>query len=142
MPDRQLYPAPPENTDSAPFYDAAAEGRFIGRRCTACGEFHWYPRPFCPFCAGATEWADLSGHGTLYSFSVLRRATPPYALAYVTLDEGPTMLTNLVHCDFTCLRIGQRVNLRFMPAEGGRSIPCFEPAGEEATLTAVGTTDE
>ncbi|MGD9507292.1 MAG: Zn-ribbon domain-containing OB-fold protein [Geminicoccaceae bacterium] len=131
MSEARLYPAPPENTDSAPFYGAAAEGRFLGRRCTACGEFHWYPRPFCPFCAGETEWAEMSGQGTIYSYSVLRRATPPYALAYVTLDEGPTMLTNLVNCDFDRLRIGQRVTLRFMPAEGGRSIPCFEPADGE-----------
>jgi hypothetical protein len=38
------------------------------------------------------------------------------------------MLTNLVNCDFERLRIGQRVTVRLMPAEGGRAIPCFEPA--------------
>ncbi|MGV6874199.1 Zn-ribbon domain-containing OB-fold protein [Pseudochelatococcus sp. B33] len=133
MNDTPLYTDPPENTDSAPFYDAAAEGRFLGRQCTACGEFHWYPRPFCPFCAGATEWVDMSPHGTIYSFSVSRRASPPFAIAYVELADGPRMLTNIVNCDFDTLRIGQPVRLKFMPTMGGRHVPCFEPADADAS---------
>lgn len=131
---------PPENPESTPFYDAAAEGRFIGRRCTDCGRFHWYPRPICPFCRGATEWAELSPAGTVYSYSVSRRSRPPYAIAYVTLDDGPRMLTNLVNCDLDGIGIGQRVRLRFVPTVSGRQVPCFEPdpgsRGDDGALTA------
>ncbi len=38
----------------------------------------------------------------------MRRVDPPFALAYVTLAEGPTMMTNLVDCDFDALRSGRR----------------------------------
>ena len=126
MSERAL-PAPPVTPESAPFFAAAAEGRFAIGRCTSCQKPHWYPRAVCPFCGGAATLADASGRGVLYSFSVMRRAAPPYAIAYVTLDEGPAMMTNLVDCDLDALRIGQRVRVAFRPAEGGAMVPCFRP---------------
>jgi uncharacterized OB-fold protein len=46
----------------------------------------------------------------------------------VTLEEGPTMLTNLVDCDLEAIRIGQAVRVVFKPSEGGPSVPMFTPA--------------
>ena len=78
---------------------------------------------------GDTEWCSLSGLGTIYSVSVTRRAGPiAYAIAYVALDEGITLLTNIVDCDFDDLKIGQRVEVTFKPAEGGAMVPMFKPA--------------
>ena len=128
MADRRM-PAPPLTPESAPFQDAAAEGRFMLRRCTACGRAHWYPRAVCPFCFGETAWEQASGRGTVYSWSVMRRADPPFSIAYVTLEEGPTMMTSLVDCDLDALRIGMAVEVVFKPAEGGAAVPCFRPAG-------------
>ena len=127
MTERNL-PAPPVTPESAPFFAAAAEGKFLIGRCASCGRAHWYPRARCPFCFGETRWEEASGRGVIYSFSVMRRVAPPYAIAYVTLDEGPTMMTNLVDCDFDGLRIGQRVELVFRPSEGGTPVACFRPA--------------
>ena len=80
------------------------------KQCAACGKAHHYPRSICPFCfSDRTEWTEASGKGTIYSYSVMRRAPVPYAIAYVTLPEGPTMLTNIVDCDFDKLKIGQAV---------------------------------
>jgi uncharacterized protein len=122
-------PAPPANVETKPFWDAAAQGRLVVKRCTACGQSHYYPRALCPFCGSeATEWRPVSGGGTIYSYSVMRRAEVPYAIAYVTLDEGPTMMTNLVDCDFDALRIGQRVRVVFTPTDGGPPVPTFTPA--------------
>lgn len=111
------------------FWNAAREEQLFTRRCKGCGKLHWYPRPLCPFCLGDTEWEKLSGLGTIYSVSVTRRAGPiPYAIAYVTLDEDITMLTNIVDCDLDSLRIGQRVKVCFKAAEGGAKVPMFTPA--------------
>jgi uncharacterized OB-fold protein len=63
----------------------------------------------------------------IYSFSVMRRATPPYVIAYVTLDEGVTMMTGLVDCDFDALRIGQPVRVVWTPTDGGPPVPMFTP---------------
>ena len=64
----------------------------------------------------------------IYSYSVMRRVTPHSAIAYVTLAEGPTMMTALVDCDFDALRIGSAVRLVFKPSAGGPPVPCFTPA--------------
>lgn len=127
MTDR-ILPNPPITPESAPFFEAAKDGRLLIRRCGSCGKAHWYPRALCPFCFGETAWEEASGEGRIYSYSVMRRAAPSYAIAYVTLAEGPTMMTNLVECDFDALAIGQSVRLAFKPSEDGTPIPCFRPA--------------
>ena len=118
--------APTPSPETQAFWDAAAQGRFLIRRCTACGRAHWYPRPICPFCfSAATEWVEASGRGKIYAYSVMRRAPEPYVIAYVTLAEGPTMLTSLVECDFDALAIGQAVRLTWSASEGGPPVPTF-----------------
>jgi len=122
------YPAPAVNPEIKPFFDAAAEGKLALKRCAACGQSHHYPRAICPFCASdRTEWTMASGRGTIYSYSVMRRAAPPYVIAYVTLEEGVSMMTNLVDCDFDALRIGQPVRVLWTPTDGGPPVPMFTP---------------
>ncbi len=121
-------PAPIVTVESEPFWNAARQGRFVVPACAACGKTHWYPRAVCPFCGAENiEWRAASGRGTIYSFSVMRRAKEPYAIAYVTLAEGPTMLTNIVACDFDTLRIGQSVRVAFGETENGPPVPLFRP---------------
>jgi uncharacterized OB-fold protein len=54
----------------------------------------------------------------------------PFVIAYVTLDEGVTMLTNIVDCDLEAVRIGQKVRVVYRPSEGGALVPMFTPTGE------------
>lgn len=124
----RAIPPPPMTPEAEPFYQAAAQGRFLTRKCSSCARLHWYPRAICPFCWGPTEWQEVAGAGIIYSYSVMRRSDPPFAIAYVTLDAGPTMMTSLVDCDFDALRIGLKVRLVFKIAEGGTPVPCFTPA--------------
>lgn len=124
----RVMPCPIPTPDSLPFWQAAKEGRFLVKRCLDCGQVHWYPRPDCPMCfSDHTEWQSGRGTGVIYSYSVMRRATPPYVVAFVTLTEGPTMLTNLVDCDPDALAIGQAVQLQFRPSDGEFPVPVFTP---------------
>jgi len=110
-----------------PYWAAAREGRLLLKRCGACGKVHYYPRPLCPFCmSGDTEWLEATGDGTLYSWSVERRANPPYAIAFVALREGPTLMTNIVDCDLDALSIGQPVRLAFETRDD-QPVPVFRP---------------
>ena len=120
---------PAINPGDQPYFDAAAQGKLMLKKCNDCGELHHYPRALCPFCFNEKiQWVEAKGKGTLYSYSVMRRAEVPYAIAYVTLDEGPTMMTNLVECDFDRLKIGQRMKVVFTPTDGGAPVPTFTPA--------------
>ena len=124
---RRIAP-PPVNPETKPFWDAAANGTLLLKKCNACGEVHYYPRALCPFCfSDKTEWLAAAGHGTIYSYSVMRRTEVPYVIAYVTLEEGVTMMTNIVDCDANAVRIGQRVKLTFRPSDGGPPVPMFTP---------------
>jgi uncharacterized OB-fold protein len=117
--------APVANVETQPYWDAANAGKLLVKTCRACGEPHFYPRALCPFCFGETDWTETNGEGEIYSFSVMRRAAEPYAIAFVRLDAG---LTNIVDCDFDAIRIGQRVRAVFRPAENGQRTPMFKPA--------------
>ncbi len=122
-------PKPMVLPETAAYWKAADENRLLVKRCTSCGEHHHYPRDICPFClSDATEWRDAVGTGTVYSYSTMGQADAAYTLAYVTLDEGPTMLTNLVGGDASAWRIGQRVRVTFVPSEGGPAVPMFTAA--------------
>lgn len=123
-------PAPMSSPDTEPFWEAAKQGRFMVKGCTACGKNHWYPRAICPHCfSDRTEWRESKGTGTIYSVSVMKRAPEIYAIAYVTLDDGPTMMTNIVDCDWDSLAIGQRVQVTWRPTkDDGPPYPQFKPA--------------
>ena len=130
-PTTRRIPAPSQNSESKPFWDAAKEGKFLIKRCKACGEPHWYPRTICPFCHSSdTSWQESKGEGVIYTFSVMRRNTPvPYAIGYVTLDEGVSLLTNFIDCDFDALKIGQRVKIKWSgTGEGNPPVFTFTTA--------------
>jgi uncharacterized OB-fold protein len=120
--------APQPNAETAAFWQAAEEGKLMIGKCNACAKVHYYPRTICPFCfSDKAELQQASGNGTIYTYSVMRRAPIPYAIAYVTLSEGPTMMTNIVDCDLDNIRIGQPVRLVLKPSDGGPPVPMFTP---------------
>jgi uncharacterized OB-fold protein len=131
-------PAPVVLPEVKPFWDATAEGRLVLPKCSDCGTLIWYPRPYCPACASLNvEWIDASGRGTVYSFTVNRRGAadlPDYrgvgtfVLAYVELEEGPRMMTNIVDCDPDTVEIGQKVEVVFQDTGQGTALPRFRPA--------------
>jgi hypothetical protein len=123
-----MIPAPAVLPESLPYWQAADEGRLLLKKCQACGQVHHYPRDACPFCLAAdTLWVEGSGRGTVYSFSTMGQGEAAYTLAYVTLEEGPTLMTNLVDADPAQLRIGQSVRVLFQPSDGGHAVPMFTP---------------
>jgi len=127
--DRKL-PDPVLNVGDERYFEAAAQGQLLLKKCNDCNEVHHFPRGICPFCFSTNlDWTEAKGGGTIYSYSVTRRAGPiPYCIAYVTLDEGVTVLTNIVDCDLDTVKIGQKVKLTFKKTENGTAMPMFAPA--------------
>jgi len=127
-------PTPDDST--RPWWDAAGEGRLLIVRCAACGEAHYYPRPFCPRCgADDVAWEQASGRATLYTWSIVHQndlppfnERVPYVAAIVDLAEGPRMMTNVVECEFDDLREGMALQVEFQDIGEGFHVPMFRPA--------------
>lgn len=124
-------PSPTAEAGTESFWEGSKNGKLMVKFCQSCKEPHWYPRTLCPFCFGDTEWKQASGKGTIYSFSIMQRGNPnPYCIAYVTLDEGVTMMSQIVDCDLDSVSIGQKVEVVFKTSEGGtHQVPMFKPVG-------------
>ena len=127
--------APVVSVETADYWAATAEGRLLLKRCDACGHVIWYPRAICPDCHSTdTSWFEASGNGVVYSFTVNRKGdgpwkeAAPYVLAYVELDEGPRVLTNVVDCDVDTVAIGQRVTAVWDDTGQGNALLRFRPA--------------
>ncbi|GAU67485.1 hypothetical protein SSP35_05_00520 [Streptomyces sp. NBRC 110611] len=116
-----------------PYWEAAAAGKLLLRRCRAagCGTAHHYPREFCPYCWSAdVVWEPASGHATLYTWSVVHRNDLPpfgdrlpYVAAVVDLAEGPRMMTEVTDCAPAELRIGMPLTVRFRDVAPGVGKP-------------------
>jgi hypothetical protein len=120
--------APVIDPETQPYWDAAATGQLVLPRCGSCGRLFWYPRGACPHCASTdVQWQPSDGHGTVYSFSVVRRAAgawaeaTPYVLAYITLAEQITLVANIVDCEPTAVAVGMSVTAVFEQADDGTS---------------------
>lgn len=131
------FDLPTPDLETQPFWDAAKEERLAIKRCNACSEFHFYPRPFCPSCwSDDVEWVDASGRATLYTWSVVYQndlppwpERVPYVAAVVDLAEGPRMQTNVVDCEFDALEAGMPLEVTFRATSDEFTIPVFRPAG-------------
>jgi len=129
-------PLPRPYQDTAAYWEAAREHRFIIQKCTDCGEYQFYPRGVCSHClSSALDWEEASGKAEVYSFSVNYRAphpgfaeATPFVLALVTLAEGPRMMTNIVDCDPGSVRIGMAVTVTFDDVTEEVTLPKFRPA--------------
>ena len=133
MATRSFLPNPTLYPDAQPYWDGAREGRLMIKRCLDCGQAHHYPRPHCPFCGSSnTEWLAACGEATVYSFSIVRAAPRPTAVAVVELPEGPRLTTTIVNADVHALAIGDRVQMTTIPGENGLAVPVFTTASAEA----------
>jgi hypothetical protein len=136
MPNRP-QPSFPE-PDTKHYWDGAKAGELRYQTCNSCTKVNFYPTAHCQDCGSQSlTWNVSKGQGTVYTFSVVRQNRIPgfqemgaYAIAYVDLDEGFRMLTNIVGvADPTKdVKIGQRVKVEFEKQDSGEyPIPVFRP---------------
>ena len=134
-----MYPPLPRPTElTQHFWAGAAERRLVILRCGACGFWLHPPRPICRRCR---SWdvgpEEVSGRGELYTYTVTE--TPfhpywadkvPYVVAVVTLEEQPDLrlITNVVDCVEEALRVGLPLEVTYVDAAPGLTLPVFRPS--------------
>ncbi len=127
-------PLPVLDADSRPFWEGAKAHKLVLQQCGGCGKFVFYPRVLCPHChSDHLEWKDVSGEGTIHTFTVARRpAGPtfkedlPYVVALIDLKEGPRMMSNIVTDDVDAVKIGQSVKVVFDDVTDEVTLPKFQ----------------
>ncbi len=116
---RPPLPTPIDRTQ--PFWDALREHRVKIQYSPSSDQWVFYPRSHAPLTlADDLEWREISGEGTLYTYTIARRPTAPdfageepQIIAVVELDEGPRLTSTLVNVEEDEISVGMRVRPAF-----------------------------
>jgi uncharacterized OB-fold protein len=143
MPDFE-HPKPAASWETRAYWEGCGRGELVLQRCRSCQTVQHRPRAVCASClSGDLEHFVASGRGSVYTYTVTHqngvppfRDAVPYVLAYVDLEEGPRLMTNLVSCEPDAVSIGMEVVVDFQDADtrdlgesGGLfAVPRFRPA--------------
>ena len=135
MADLKPRSLPEPTPETQHFWDGTRAGELRLQRCRDCGNIYFPPRPFCPACASRdVEVFAASGRGSLLSYVINHRPHPsfdgPYAIAVVKLDEGPTLMSNIVDCPQTpeALVLDMPLEVVFDRQNESITLPLFRPA--------------
>lgn len=110
-------PMPVKTPVTAPFWDALAEHKIRIQYSPSLQQYVFYPRVLAPgTLADDLEWREISGLGTLYTFTIARKPVSPHfadsvpqLVAVVQWDEGPRLSTELVNVAPEDITVGMRV---------------------------------
>ncbi len=130
------HPRPQVDWETRAYWEGCARHELLLQRCRRCDALRHRPRALCPACLSSeVEWVRAAGRGTVHTFTVTQqnqlpgfREAVPYVLAYVELEEGVRLLTNVVGCEPHEVRIGMPVTVEFADLDDEMAIPRFRPA--------------
>jgi uncharacterized OB-fold protein len=134
---RRSYKDPLPSEASIGFWEGARQGKLVLSHCCTCGQYIHYPSTACDRCLSTDlEWREVSGIGTVESFTTVYRAFSPefaddvpYTAALVRLDEGTQLLTWLTGVEPDAATIGMRVQATFEKISDTISLHRFRPVG-------------
>jgi len=126
-------PVPTPTLETRPYWEGCKRHELRIQRCGACGHRQFFPRIYCTSCfSDRVEWIKATGRGRVQSFTIVRRPVSPafaddvpYVVALVTLEEGATMMTNIVGCAPDKVEIGGPVDVTFEDWTDEISVPKF-----------------
>jgi uncharacterized OB-fold protein len=102
------------------FWTGGADGQLLIAQCTGCALWVHPPAADCPDCGGALAARPVSGHATVFTYTVNHQpfnpTVPiPYVIAIVELAEQADLriATNIVDCEPDSVYVGLPVEVRF-----------------------------
>lgn len=126
-------PLPAAEGFAKEFYDWCKRHELRFQRCADCGAWRHVPREMCAECSSwKWEWAKSSGHGKVFTWTVVARALhpafqhdTPYAPVVVEMDEGVRLLSAVTDCTPDQLQIGMAVEVTFDDVTPEITLPRF-----------------
>jgi len=133
---KYLKPLPVIDEEMRPWWEALQRHELYVQKCRDCGDLRYHPRAQCTNCLSPrTEWVRCSGRGKVYTFTATYqnqgdgfRESLPYIMAWVVLEEGVKMLTNLVECRPEEAKIGMPVEVVYEDVTPQVTLAKFRPA--------------
>lgn len=126
------------DTDTRPFWEACGRRELRFQRCLACGRFRHPPLARCPDCgSAASDWPQVSGHGSVYTYTIIHHAvlpalaaSLPYAVVLVAFEDAPGvhLISNLIDAHAEDVTVGLPVELVWSESPSGLPLPLFRPA--------------
>ena len=94
------------------YFKYLADKKLMASKCPTCNQIDLPPRRLCSECLAEAEWMELSGKGTLKTFSSIYvgakammdkgyHRKKPYVFAVCHMEEGPNVAGHLVGVDET-----------------------------------------
>jgi uncharacterized OB-fold protein len=134
--------SPPEVTpESAPFWEAAREGKLVVDHCEKCDGNFFPPRAWCPVCATGDfidSLHELRGPVRLYSFTVNHRAwlptmNVPFVLGLAHFEDAPGVRIpcRVSISDLSKLRCDMLLDIGFVAGAEGFKVPSFMAREQE-----------
>jgi len=132
------FKAPAKSSWAAAYWEGAKRGELVLQYCNDCGAISHPPGPLCTTCLSTDmRYQAASGLGEVYTYTVTTRpmhdefiADAPYAIAYVRLDEGVTIVSWLRDVEPAPELIGKRVRAVFERIDDDTYLHRFVPEGE------------
>ena len=124
-----------DNEHTRPYWDCLKQHDCRLQRCSDCGHVRFPVGPVCTDClSDRYEWARLSGRGTVWSWVRFHHLYHkgwqdelPYNVAYVLLEEGIGLITNLVDVAFEEITFEMPVEVAYDDVTDEVSLPKFQP---------------
>jgi uncharacterized protein len=130
------FKSPKKSKWSMAYWDGLRDGRLVFQKCDDCGAWLHPPGPVCTRCLSRSlSYQPVSGSGRIYTYTVTHRpmhaefeADAPYVIAYITLDEGITVVSWLRNIEPGPGIIGAQVQAVFERIDEETTLHRFEPA--------------
>ena len=126
---------PRSRPETAAWWEGCRNHELLLQSSTKCGHRQFYPRIICTECmSDKLEWTRSAGRGQVLTFTICRLPVSeayagdvPYVIALVQLEEGPTMMSNIIQCDPDAVTTGMPVEVIFEQRSEEITIPQFRP---------------
>ena len=116
------------------------QANLVGIKCGDCGKYIFTSASTCPNCSGENiEEALLSTKGKIWTYTIVHVSygsivmQPPYAGAFVELEDGAFVHTPIVGCDLEDVEVGMEVELDILRVgedeEKETVVFAFKPVG-------------
>ena len=133
MDELKIIPIPTVETQR--YWDACQQEKLLIQQCKECEHVQFYPRLMCTQCSSRdVGWIESRGFAKVLTYTIIHRPIlpayqkeAPYILAVVQLDEGPTMMTNIVNSPLDSVECGLQVKVSFQQWAADFLVPVFEP---------------